>query len=272
MFDFEKNLVVDSLDGVPSQFQGLYEAGSGDNEGKFVVSAVATGIVEAYIGTNKSLTSARVDKKTSSDESASRRKSIKTYEDYFDSLGLEEKTVESLKDHVDSLVAAVDGGKEMQVNLDKIQRDADRRVDEVTTNYDTKLAAKDLALEKHLIGDVATREIAAAKGAAELLNPIVSASCKVMQDGDNYVVRVVDNQGDIRSDGKGGWMTVTDLVGELKNSDAYARAFDSEEKGGGGMPPGSGNYRPARQSGEGRSSVEKISSGLKGGAFQRGAA
>lgn len=265
MFDFKKNAVVESLDDVPEKYQGLYAEGTGDDAGKFVIADHAAAIVADYLGTNESLTKARADKKTSSDESAKRRLALKEFEAIAEEFGIEvsEDTPlhDAIKARIAEAVAASKNGKELKVNLDKMKVDFEKRLAESLNAKDGELAKKDSALAKHLIGDMATRAITEAKGSADLLMPIVRDQCKVVQDGEDYVVRVVDAQGDFRSDGKGGFMGVTDLVAELKQSDNFARAFESESPGGGGKPPGSGNRASANKNEE-KSSVQKISDGL----------
>lgn len=257
-FNFENNATVSSLDDIPSKYHGLYE----EFDGKFNITENVKSLVEDYTGTVKSLVRSRADKKKSSDESAERRNSLKELDQVMDSLGLEDKTPEGLTNHVNELLAKVKGGQAMQVNLDKIQAQADSRIAEAVATKDTELTAMRVTLDKHLVNDVAVRVIAAAKGSPELLLPHIRQSCKVVQDGDNYVVRVVDNQGDVRSDGAGGWLSVEAFVSEMKNSDVYARAFESEQKGGSGTPPGSGKGSSSFNQRKDASPNEKIAAGL----------
>lgn len=264
-FDFTQNTTVDSLDKVPEGFRGVYaEVTEGDDAGKFTVVDGAKGLVDAYAGQTKALNSARGDKKKASDESAQRRQSLKAFESIMEDLDIDEesRTAEGLKAKIDDLVATATNGKELKINLDKIRVEMQRKQDEALAGKDVELSKKDKALSKHLIGDVATREITAAKGSVDLLMPTVKQHCKVVMEDDNYVVRVVDDQGDVRSNGAGGWMGVKDLVAELKASDAYGRAFDSEKQGGAGTAPGT-TQRRAAPAGDKKTAKDKIASGLK---------
>jgi hypothetical protein len=75
-----------------------------------------------------------------------------------------------------------------------------------------------------------------------------------------YTVRVVDAQGDARSDGRGGWMTVRDLVAEMKTT--FPMAFESTTPSGTGTRGTQTDRRPAAKKDD-LTSVQKISEGLK---------
>jgi len=271
-FDFETNnsVEIDAFEEkVPGKYRGLYERTTND-EGveAYTISGVAKGIVGDYVGTTKSLGQARGDKKTASDESASRRKVIQAFEEMASSLGLDEHddgVVSAVSAHISDLVGKVKGGDELRVNLDKIKMDYQRKQDEAIAAKDADIQDRDRALQKHLISDVATREITNAKGKVTVLMPHVERQCKVVRDeqGD-YVVRVVDSQGDFRSDGAGGWMKVGGLVEEIKQDPDFGGNFESDmQKGGGGKNPAQHTQNPLpRQEGTDKSSVQKISAGL----------
>jgi hypothetical protein len=53
------------------------------------------------------------------------------------------------------------------------------------------------------------------------------------------VVRIVDDAGEVRSNGAGGYMNIGEFVSELKTKPAYAIAFASETASGTGHKPGS---------------------------------
>ena len=267
-FNFTSNMVVSDISEVPDKYQGLYEeVTEGENVGQYGISSAVRSLVEDYVGTNTSLDKARADKKKASDEAASRRVTKKSVLDFTNELGLEEvddeSPLDSVKTYIETLLGKVKNGETVNVNIDKIKRDADSRILEAEKSNDGKLSSMQSALNKHLIGDVATRAITAAKGSVDLLKPIIEKQCVVVQEGDSFEVRVVDNQRDARSDGAGGWLDVEGLVKELKNSDSYGRAFDSEDPGGTGANPGSMNRNVVNRKGADLNSTDKISAGLK---------
>jgi len=265
MWDFKP---VDDLSTVPEQFRGLYNAEKGA-DGKFTVSAAAQPLVTAYVGETTALAKARKDLKASNDESAARRVTKTAVVDFAKKLGLEnineENPLENIETHIGELLGKVKGGPDLMKSIEKIKTDYERKNTEVVTTADAKVVKMLTSLQKHLVGEAAASAIAAQKGDPKLLRPFVEKYVKVVQEGEDYVVRVVDDAGDIRSNGAGGWMGVADKVTEMKSDASYARLFDSEVKGGGGHPPGSGGKPPVKPAGAERTSIDKITSGLSKG-------
>lgn len=272
-FDFAKNETVESLDSVPEKYRGLYA----EVDGKFTISDTVKGLVGDYIGVTSTLAGVRVDKKKVTDENAERRLATKAIEDFAQSVGLEvgdEGHLAALQAFVDDLQGQIKGGKEIKINLDKINSEWETRFTELGSAKDSEITEMRGALSKHLISDAASRALADAKGSIELLLPHVLNQCKVVkEDGGSYRVTVLDAQGDSRFDGSGGLMGVTDLVNEMKTQDKFGRAFESEVPAGGGTPPGGLNrpnvHRPGQQA-ENLSPTQKIAIGLKKGQAQDG--
>jgi hypothetical protein len=266
-FDFSKNSAVQSLDGVPETYRGLYTE---DADGGFKIADNAKGLVEAYTGVNKALKEQTGKNKSLQDEAVQRRLTTKAFKELAESLGLEgEDVAEVIKAHISELTEQVKGGKELKINLDKIKADHQKRLDEALGTERSNTDKMRQSLEKYLVGREAVAAIAAAKGSPELLLSIIKDKVKVVQDGEDFVARVVDDAGDIRSDGKGGFMTVADLVTEMKTLPAYARAFESETAGGTGKTAGSGQKKVSVDNRQELSAVDKIAAGLKKGQYAR---
>jgi hypothetical protein len=105
---------------------------------------------------------------------------------------------------------------------------------ELKTRED-RIATLQGALEKSLIEAHATAAIAAAKGVPELLLPHVMRQVKIVEENGNFVVRVLDAQGQPRiANVKGDPFTITNLVDEMKNNSIYGRAFEASGAGGSG--------------------------------------
>lgn len=270
-FNFEEHNSVaidDFEDTVPGKYRGLYERVEVEGAEVYQISGVARSLVNDYIGTSKALDKVRADKKLASDESAGRRKTIQAFEEFAESLGLEvgdDGVVASLQQHVEDLVGKVKGGDEMRVNLDKIKQEYERKQAEALSAKDKEILERDTALERHLVSDVATREIANAKGKVKVLMPHVKSQCKVVRDENgDYAVRVVDSQGDFRSNGAGGWMDVSDLVAEVKQDPEFGANFESDTQlGGSGKSPTDRKTSPMpRQDAGDKSANQKIAAGL----------
>jgi hypothetical protein len=110
---------------------------------------------------------------------------------------------------------------------------------------DEAIAAREKALSKHLVDAAAVTALAAAKGSAALLLPHIRAAVKVVEEDGEYVVRVIDKTGSPRVNGKGDFLTIEDLVGEMRQSEEYGRAFDASGTTGGGAQ-GSGGASGAK--------------------------
>ncbi|QNN97171.1 hypothetical protein P9A51_gp16 [Xanthomonas phage Xp12] len=252
-FEFLKNPTVDSIDKVPEQFRGFY----GEGEGGYVLQDSFKGTATAVDGLNKSLKAARRD----ADEAKRNRPDVSGFAQIGQLLGIEgddAMNAETLRAGVEKLISESKDGK---VNWDKMKQSLE-------SGFNTKLQAKDAeiqgmgkSLQKYLVTSAAVQAIAAHKGVPDLLLPHITARTKVVKDGEDYVVRVVDDSGDPRGNASGGFMTVEDLVKELKGHQTFGRAFESEAPNGGGKPPGSGNQKPVQRQGE-LTPNQKIAAGL----------
>ena len=78
--------------------------------------------------------------------------------------------------------------------------------------------------------------MAAAEGSTELLMPHVQAKVKVIEEDGDFAVRIVDATGNPRVDGKGNFLSITDLVSEMRQNPIYAPGFPKAQ---GSNAPGS---------------------------------
>ncbi len=268
-YNFEENSTVADVNTVPSEYRELFVEGKNDaGETVFTISDAAKALVGDYVGTNKSLIQSRIDKTAASNESANRRVTAKSVNDFVRNLGVEDvdenEPLAALTSFITDLTEQVKGGKAIKIDLDKIKAESKRLLDEAVTAEQAKTGKMQNSLERYLVGEAAGAAISDAKGSRELLLPIVKSQVRVIPDGDDFVVRVVDSDGDVRSNGAGGWMGIGELVAEMKLNDVYARAFESETLSGTGTKPGSTQMKTPRQ-GENLTPAQKISAGLAKG-------
>lgn len=137
-----------------------------------------------------------------------------------------------------------------QAEADKLGKSGewDKLKDQMATQQKAELSKKDeriltltKSLERRLIDADATAAIAAAKGVPALLLPHVRAAVKVIEDGGDFKVQVVDAAGNPRVNGKGEFLSIADLVSEMRQSDVFGRAFEpSGTTGGGAANSGAG--------------------------------
>lgn len=271
-FEFEKNGVVESLDTVPEKYRGLYGEGTDDNKGKFVLTDVAKPLVADYVGMAKSAAGLRQEKKSVTDESASRRVALTGINDAITALGVEigeEGVVPAIEAYVAGLQEKVKGGAQMKVDLGALKAQFDKQLVDGLAAKDTELESMMLSLRKYMVTGAASVALVKHKGAPELLLPhVMGQADMVKDDSGEYVVRIKDPEGSYRINGSGAFMGVDDLVAEMKTKEAFARAFESEVPGGSGSKPGSMQRQVPAQKTE-LTATEKIRAGLnKGQAVQ----
>jgi hypothetical protein len=241
-FDFSTNAALDTLDSVPEQFRGVYV----QNEGKYVVNDTLKGVVEAVTGLNKALKTERTqhgELKKAKDVSSAVKEALGEH-------GIE--SLDQAKAKIGELVATV--AEKGKVDPAKIRAEIEQTFAGERTKLQGEIESMQGTLSRYLVDAEANAQLNAAKGNSKLLLPVIKAATKVVKDGDEYVVRVLDADGSYRGDGKGGFMTVADLVGELKNSADYKVAFASDAPTGGGgnkNPPASRQAHQQRQTKEG---------------------
>ena len=210
---------VDSIDTIPEAQRSLYK----ELNGKFTLD------VEGYedpIGLKSALQAERQNAKTATQQAAAWKALGKTPEE------------------IQSLVEA-----QAQAERDKLTKGGewDKLKQQMADQHKTELVQKDArigsltkSLEARLIDADATAAIAASKGVPALLLPHVRAAVKVIEDNGEFKVQVVDPAGNPRVNGKGEFLSIADLVGEMRQSEVFGRAFEATGITGGGAPGGGG--------------------------------
>ncbi len=263
MMPFEFSQDVEDIATVPEEHRGLYTAG---DDGKATLNESARPLVQQYLGQVKNLADERKKTTNLNSESAGRRVALTSFEDLATELGLEgQDTVAVLKTHITELTDKVKGGKDFQRNIDKLQTQHTEALAVAVKGKDDELTSMSRSLQKHMIGEVAISSLAGHKAKSpELVMPHIVTKCKQVKEGEDYVVRVVDSEGDTRFNSAGGAMTVDDLVAGMKTNATFAPAFESEVQSGGGTKPGSMSQKTTRPANE-MTANEKIASGLNKG-------
>jgi hypothetical protein len=232
-FDFSANGTVDSLDKVPEQFRPVYSEGA---DKKFSINPTMKGIVDAITGLNGAL--------------KNERKATTTLKGQKDVSAIVKETfgvdsVDEVKAKIDELTQQV--AEKSKVDPAKIKADIEKAFGVKEEGYKADKAKMQATLDKYLVDSAGLAALAEAKGNAKLLMPIIKSQAVVVPDGDEYVVRIKDPSGDYRGNGAGGFMTVADLVKELKSSSDYGVAFQSDAPSGGGKPAGQQTTQQTRQ-------------------------
>ena len=234
MFEFEAEL--ESLEKVPSQYQGLYV--KDEAAGKFNLDPE----LAKRLDTSGLTTALDKERKAS-------REAAKTLSSYQKFGKLEE---------IQARLEAAEKGS--GVNVEKLKADMLAAHTAELSERDGSIQKMRSSLERHLIDAEAATALSEHKGSSMLLLPHVRDRVKVVEENGEFVARVVDAEGDPRGNGKGGFMSIKDLVVELKKNPEFARAFESSGTSGGGTRPG-GNKGGTPGS---MSATEKIAAGLAG--------
>ena len=128
----------------------------------------------------------------------------------------------------------------------------DKLKGQMTEQHQAEIAKREQAasalrgqLERHLVDAAATSALAAAEGSPELLLPHVKAKVRVVEEAGEFLVRVVDAAGNPRVDAKGEFLSIAELVSEMRQNPVYAPCFPkaqgSNAPGGHQAPRGGGN-------------------------------
>jgi hypothetical protein len=263
---------VDTLDSVAEEYRPAYAAGA---DGKFVLKPEFKPFATAITGLNTTLETTSNHLKNANKESADRRAILKQFEDMLTATGVTvedgKSQTEALKAHLDDLVAKAKNGGELRVNMEAIRKDFEKKNKELQDLADGKITKMSASLEKYLVGQSANAALAKSKGSVDLLLPIIRQQVKVVPEGDDYVVRVVDKEGNVRTDGKGGFLDIDGLVAEMKTQQSYARAFESEAGGGSGTKAQTKQQQMRVVTDRDKMTPnEKIAAGLKKGQVERG--
>ena len=225
--------IVDDLTTVPEQFRSLYTEDPVDK--KFKINPSFASVAGAIDGLNGAL---RNERKATSALRGQKDIGVILKETF----GL--ATVEEVKAKLEELNLVV--AEKSKVDPAKLRAEIAKTFEGKEEGHRVQMAKMQGTLDKHLIDSASATALAENKGNLKLLLPIIKQSAVVVADGDDFVVRIRDAAGDYRGNGAGGFMTVQDLVKELKASSDYGVAFQSEAPSGGGKLAGRTTQPPTQ--------------------------
>jgi hypothetical protein len=251
MADFNWQASLDAIDAddsdtkaiVPKHAVGLYVKG---DDGKFSLDADLAKRLDT-----KGLTSA-LDKERKSNRDLN--KLVSEYQKH--------GKPEELAAKLDELQKAAEGKGDQKAadKFEKLRQDMLQAHSKELEAEKGKSTAMRQTVEKYLIDSEANAALSELKGNTKLLLPHIRSSVKVFEENGQYIARVVDSSGEPRGDGKGGYMTVRDLVAEMRKSSDFAPAFAASGTSGSGMRPGTGSG--GKPGAENLTPLQKIQRGL----------
>jgi len=95
------------------------------------------------------------------------------------------------------------------------------------------------SLYENLVSAKANEAISEAGGVPKLLMPFIQKFAQVQEEDGKYAVRILDEDGEVRFNNKGDYMTIHDYVEELKGDEVFGRAFEVNVRSGSGSKSGS---------------------------------
>jgi hypothetical protein len=236
---------VASIDDVPEIFRNLYE----DSGAGFILKSEAKESVDTS-GLKSALEKER----------ALRKEATKTL-DEFRKLGESPEAASTIMEDLRQQANKAAGVDQRTLDKAKAEIEAAYKAKEAT--WTAQVQHMESSLADFMVSGEAEREIAAQNGNSLLLMPHVKSQVKVLKDGDKYVARVLDKDGDPRINGRGEPMRIADLIGEMKSHESFGAAFKVEPKAGSGKQPGTVGNQPSGTPSSASSPRDKILAGLE---------
>ncbi len=165
-------------------------------------------------------------------EAQKRRQDLKKYEELQEGFGVE--SVDDLKERLEKQRQAEEKAASKEGDIEKVRRSLETQHQKQLQEYETQLETMTNSMRRHMIEAEATRAISQHEGVPRLLMPHIKESVKFSQaDNGEWAVRVVDEDGDPRFNTKGEYMSINDLVAEMRESEDFGLAFKAKNKGSG---------------------------------------
>lgn len=217
LMNFALAMSVDALDAIPEAQRGLYK----EANGKFVLD------VDGY------------------EDPTNLKSALQKERERANTLDKQAKAWAAMGKTPEEIQALVEAQRKADEDKAMKGGEFEKLKQQIIDQHKGELAKKDerigsltKSLERRLIDADATAAIAGAKGIPALLLPHVRASVKVVEDNGDFKVQVVDSQGNPRVNGKGEFLSIADLVDEMRQSDVFGRAFEPSGTAGGGAQGG----------------------------------
>jgi len=226
--------IIEKLDDAPETMREHYRAGTKDEgaEGKFVLAVEAVGgwNLEDVGGLKTALGRERTAAQTAST-------ALSKFVDREGKAMDPAKVLQSLEE-LESLKAIDPKNQADQLANAKFESLKTQLLESHKTELggrDDRIGKLTSTVSSLLIDSVATAAIAEAKGSVELLLPHVQGQTRVKEGQDGkFSVEVIDKDGNTRVNGKAEPMSIADLIGEMRSSERYGRAFDGDGQSGTG--------------------------------------
>jgi vacuolar-type H+-ATPase subunit I/STV1 len=170
--------------------------------------------------------------------SSERKKREELETKYYDLKDIDPKAaLEALQkiEEMESYDPEKDADKIAGVKVEALKKQLVEKHTKELTEKEEKLGKLSSKLESLLIDSAAAQALSEAKGSVALLLPHIKSQTRVREVEGDYVVEILDKDGNVRIGNKDGDnMTIGELIEEMKASDVYARAFEGANQSGSG--------------------------------------
>lgn len=193
--------VVAKLDDVPEKYRDLYT----EKDGKFVLDAEGVEDVEGLRGNR--------------DEILREKKKLeKKLQDFGELTPEESRELKKFREDEEERKATAAG------EFEKVKGQMNEKHAKELTKKDDAIAKRDKALDRYIRRSAAQQAIADNEG-NDLLLPHVLERLKLVEQGEEYGVQVLDENGNPQVDSKGNAVSPKDLVASWKTVDKYKGGF-----------------------------------------------
>lgn len=228
MFDFP--LTVDSLDAVPEKYRAFYE----EEDGEFKLDNILSTKIDKLAKT--------IEKERSRAKDASR--DAKAWEGIGSTPEEVKAKLEGLEAthaaEIEKLQKLIEEKGDSAGKIEKIKAEIKKASDAEVERAKATVTQMEGTLRTHLMEAAAKTAIAEAKGKVKPLLPYVLQKLSFVNESGQYVVRVVDEDGETRVTKDGRDMGIRELVEELKSDNDFSGLFEGTGTSGSGSRPNSG--------------------------------
>lgn len=185
---------------------------------------------EKYESAVEELAKARKALSKANKEAEQRRHRLKSYEQLGDPDEINEIVRRQKEKEEKEAEHRGDTEKMLKAKEEKWKREVEER--------EQRLGQMQNSLHKYMVESQAASAIQELDGVPKLLMPHIKEHVKMTEtDNGDWVVRVVDEDGDPKFNANGEYMSIRDLVSEMKEDDAFGLAFKSRAPSGAGTNP-----------------------------------
>lgn len=266
-FDFNANRTVEKIDVVPEDFRPFYVESSDGSGFTLADSPQVASAVKVISGLYKTVSNTRKE----ADDLRGQSVDLSPLKDYGDT---PEEIATAFTAKIEEIKKSGKSNADVEDQLNKLRRD----LTDVHTAEKTKWGERETGLIKQirnlLVDNVINEALGDSAVSPKMARRVISDFVDIEADENgNFrtIVKDAENGGARKNVTDGQLFTVEDLVKELKGHDDYKPLFKSDAPKGSGSRPGAPSRFVDRKpdAGEGKSSLDKIKSGLDARARSR---